>query len=784
MKTRRIRSLFASTAVLCVAAACSDSPTQQSAKKAEPTSGLEVRPTGPMNDHVPGEGLSVHSVGVVTNGNATNNVRIIWHSKAGVADYHVQLCADQNCSTSLSNNPNEAGTTLAGMTGHLYKDLTVSVPATLTTYYARVKGNGVNCPGGTQNSPECFNRFDVAGFTLGTANQSPSAVIEGPSQINEGSAATFDGGDSSDPDADALTYKWDLNDDGSIEGTSVTYSTPTYAQNGGPFVVRLTVSDGKETVSVTAQFMVLNVAPAVSMPATSTLNEGATYSASGSFSDVGGDGPWTASVNYGDGTVETLALNADKTFSLSHAYADDGTPTITVSVTDKDGGVGQGTVQLTVNNVAPTATLGAPSPVNEGSNIALSLTGATDASTVDATSLTYAFDCGTGSGYSATSSTNTASCPTNDNGSRTVKGKVLDKDGGSSEYTATVTINNVAPTATFNAPSPVNEGSNIALSLTGATDASSADAASLTFAFDCGTGSGYGAESSASTASCPTTDNGTRTVKGKVLDKDGGATEYTGTVTVQNVGPTVAAFTVPTNLFAKGQLVTVSSTFTDPGSGDTHTGAVQWDIGGAFVAAVPGVDQAAKSITASSSTLAAGVYTVTLRVTDDDGVSDDETGSGYIVVYDPNGGFVTGGGWIQANAGDCTHSLACETASGRASFGFVSKYLPGRTTPDGNTEFEFKAGNFRFKSTSYEWLVVAGARAQYKGDGTVNGGGAYGFLLTAIDGAVAGGGAADRFRIKVWEKSTGIVVYDNQRGAADDSDATTALGGGSIVIHK
>jgi hypothetical protein len=784
MKTRRIRSLLASTAVLCLAAACSDSPTQEATNKTEPTTGFEVQPTGPMNDHVPGEGIAVHSVAVTTNANATNNVRIVWHSKAGVTNYHVQICADANCTSTIYNNPSEAGTALAGMSGHLYKDLTVAVPATLTTYFARVKANGVNCPAGTQNSPECFNRFDAASFTLGTANQPPSAVIEGPTQINEGSAATFDGGDSSDPDADALTYKWDLNDDGSVEGTGVTYTTPTYAQNGGPFVVRLTVSDGTETTSITAQFMVVNVAPAVSMPATSTLNEGAAYSASGSFSDVAGDVPWTASVNYGDGTVETLALNADKTFSLSHTYADNGTPTITVSVTDKDGGVGQGTVQLTVNNMAPTATFNAPSPVNEGSNISLSLTGATDPSTVDAASLTYAFDCGTGSGYGAASSTSTASCPTNDNGSRTVKGKVLDKDGGASEYTATVTINNVAPTATFGAPSPVNEGSNIALSLTGATDASSADAASLTFAFDCGTGSGYGAATSTSTASCPTTDNGTRSVKGKVLDKDGGSTEYTATVTIQNVGPTVAAFTVPSNVFAKGSLVTVASTFTDPGSGDTHTGYVQWDIGGAFVAAVPGVDQAAKSVTASSSTLAAGVYTVTLRVTDDDGASDDETGSGYIVVYDPSAGYVTGGGFIQSNAGDCTHSVACESASGRASFGFVSKYLPGRTTPDGNTEFEFKAGNFRFKSTVYEWLVVAGARAQYKGEGTVNGGGTYGFLLTAIDGAVAGGGAADRFRIKVWEKATGTVVYDNQRGATDDSDASTALGGGSIVIHK
>jgi hypothetical protein len=93
-----------------------------------------------------------------------------------------------------------------------------------------------------------------------------------------------------------------------------------------------------------------------------------------------------------------------------------------------------------------------------------------------------------------------------------------------------------------------------------------------------------------------------------------------------------------------------------------------------------------------------------------------------------------------------------------------------------------------FSSTSYQWLVVAGARAQYKGEGTVNGQGRYRFLLTAIDGQVNGGGGDDRFRIKVWAVSgdgtDGGVVYDNQMGADEDSDASTVLGGGSIVIHK
>jgi hypothetical protein len=146
------------------------------------------------------------------------------------------------------------------------------------------------------------------------------------------------------------------------------------------------------------------------------------------------------------------------------------------------------------------------------------------------------------------------------------------------------------------------------------------------------------------------------------------------------------------------------------------------------------------------------------------------------VVYDPNGGFVTGGGWINSLPGYYRTNLL---AQGKANFGFVSKYQPGRTTPTGNTEFQFHAGDLNFKSTSYEWLVVAGSKAIYKGEGTIAGkAGVYGFLLSAIDGS------PDKFRIKIWEKESENVVYDTlPEGAADDADPSTTLGGGSIVVH-
>lgn len=154
------------------------------------------------------------------------------------------------------------------------------------------------------------------------------------------------------------------------------------------------------------------------------------------------------------------------------------------------------------------------------------------------------------------------------------------------------------------------------------------------------------------------------------------------------------------------------------------------------------------------------------------------------VVYDPTGGFVTGGGWITSPTGACRLTTVCGTATGKATFGFVSRYQKGAKVPTGNTEFQFQAAGLNFKAASYDWLVVAGSKAQYKGTGTINGQGNYGFLLTATDGGNKG---ADMFRIKIWDKNNGdTVVYDNAMGSSEDIEGANpqVIGGGSIVVHS
>ena len=114
--------------------------------------------------------------------------------------------------------------------------------------------------------------------------------------------------------------------------------------------------------------------------------------------------------------------------------------------------------------------------------------------------------------------------------------------------------------------------------------------------------------------------------------------------------------------------------------------------------------------------------------------------------------------------------------SGKASFGFVSKYKKGKNVPDGSTNFVFQAGDLHFHSSSYDLLVVTGSDyAMFKGTGTINDSGEYKFRIWAGDG---GKGGEDTFRIKIWEEDEyGIedVVYDNGMDQAIDS--------GSIIIH-
>ena len=355
----------------------------------------------------------------------------------------------------------------------------------------------------------------------------------------------------------------------------------------------------------------------------------------------------------------------------------------------------------------------------------------------------------------------------------------------------TVTINQAAGQADPTGASPINFTVVFSETVTGfATgDVTLSGTAGATTGTVTGSGTTYNLAVSGMTG------DGTVTASigaGKANDGAGngntGSTSTDNTVTYETSGPITSNVVVnPTPLNTAG---TLTANVSDVTTGGSNIASAQYSIDGGSWLPMTAQDGAFDSPTENvRATLPAsattGVFEICVNGTDAAG-NTGNTECALYAVYDPQGGFVTGGGWFNSPVNACRLASCAADGStvGKAGFGFVSKYQKGATVPVGNTEFQFRAGDLNFNSSSYQWLVVAGARAQYKGTGTINGAGNYGFLVTAIDGQITGGGGADRFRIKIWDKDNGdTVVYDNEMGADDTSPSATIILGGSILIH-
>jgi PKD repeat protein len=447
---------------------------------------------------------------------------------------------------------------------------------------------------------------------------------------------------------------------------------------------------------------------------------------------------------------------------------------IGLQVTNGQGRVATDTAMWNVNNVNPVVNAGQDQTINEGdtANFGASFSDVQPDMDASAAQINY----GDGTIENVVANPNGAISGSHsyaNSGTYTVTITVTDKDGGIGSDTSTVTVSSVPPIAEAGGPYTVDEGTSITIDATGSYDPSGS---ALTYAWDWN-GDGIYEVPGFSLIRTPRDGPRTRTIGLQVTNGQGRVANDTAMLTINNVAPIIDSLSAEPYLAQVGTAITGTGTFHDPGTLDTFVAEWNWDD----VTNTINLPNGSTSTTDSHTYTTPGVYSTSLQVTDKDGGSDIENMSQYIVVYDPDGGFVTGGGWINSPA---EAYVANPTLVGRANFGFVSKYLRGATVPTGETEFQFKVADLNFHSTNYDWLVVAGARAQYKGSGTINGAGDYMFMLTAIDGQINGGGGADKFRIKIWEKATGTIVYDNQNGVTDDSNPSTAIAGGSIVIHK
>jgi hypothetical protein len=436
---------------------------------------------------------------------------------------------------------------------------------------------------------------NVASINVTIHNVAPTVNLTGETTVDEGSSHTYaftvtDPGD--DTFVVSATYpKCGLHGEYVAGSLSVTSSGGSFGcrfpdgPNTTDVAIKVADSDGASTTDSEKVVVVTveNVPPAVTAPADQSSNEGEGHSFTlGSFTDPGAD-TWTVDVDWGDGSPHSApALGSQGTIpATNHTYVDNGAYVVTVKVTDSDNDFDAESFNVTVSNVPPTVTLSGPLTANEGDSKNYTYTwtdpGAADTFPAAGNSVSCGIN-GSSSAevFDASAKTGSFTCTWSDDsgaGTAAVSATVTDNDGGVGTNTKQVDVENVAPTASFANTGPVDEGSSFTLKMENGDDVSSVDkAAKFTFAFDCGDGSGYSAFSSAAalsaSTSCSTNDNGTRSVKAKIKDKDGGVREYTASVTVNNVPPTVTFTSGPTTA-NEGETKSYSYSWSDPGSADT-----------------------------------------------------------------------------------------------------------------------------------------------------------------------------------------------------------------------
>ena len=525
--------------------------------------------------------------------------------------------------------------------------------------------------------------------------------------VDEGETLTLDLGET---DPASATIDWgDGTDDQGPDPLTHVYAdngvytvTVTFDDNGRP--TDETLDQGDPAVE-TFDVVVNNVAPTLVVSEDREVDEGELLEITdiGTFTDPGFDNPENVggeveetffyTIDWGDGTTTEFGAPTIDTpgspgvptagsFDGSHVYADNGVYTVTVTVTDDDGGSTSETFNVTVNNVAPTLVASEDQEVDEGELLEITDIGSfTDpgfdnpdnvGGEVEETFF-YTIDWGDGTttefGSPTIDTPGEPGVPTAgsfdgshvyaDNGVYTVTVTVTDDDGGSTSETFDVTVNNVAPTLVVSEDQEVDEGELLEITDIGSfTDPGFDNPENVggeveeTFFYTIDWGDGTTTEFGSPTIDTPGSpgvptagsfdgshvyaDNGVYTVTVTVIDDDGGSTSETFNVTVNNVAPTLV---VSEDQEVEAETVLELpdiGTFTDPGFDnplnvggeveETFIYTIDWGDGTTTEFGVPAIDTTgsagvltAGSFDGSHVYTTPGVYTVTVTLSDDDG---------------------------------------------------------------------------------------------------------------------------------------------------------------------
>jgi PKD repeat protein len=440
-------------------------------------------------------------------------------------------------------------------------------------------------------------------------------VNAGPDRlINEGDSVAFNGVATDRGIFDTLSYAWDLDYNGVAFTPDVFGPTASRVYVDGPAAkvaaLRVWDNDGGETID-TVNVTVGNVGPTIlGVTNDGPVGEGSPLTLAVSATDVGSDTLTFAFDWNNDGVLDAVNQPA----RVSHIWYDQGNYPVGISAYDGDGGQAYITTTVSAYNVAPTAVGGPAIARLEGSPIQFDGSASSDPGIFDP--LTYLWDFGDGSPVTDGISVTHVYV---DNNVYTTTLSVTDNSGAGSTDTVSVAILNANPIADAGSDREVDEG--LLVSLVGtASDPGAADALSLAWDFDFDGVNFTEDATGSSSVDVPYPDGPANyLVAFRVRDDDypyptGGGGDIGEAldvfqVTVINLDPEAEAG--GPYIADEGQQLTLSGLGRDvPADALTY----QWDLD------YDGVyDISSQSVITSWTT--AGVYTVTLRVSDDDGGS-------------------------------------------------------------------------------------------------------------------------------------------------------------------
>lgn len=275
-------------------------------------------------------------------------------------------------------------------------------------------------------------RTDSVEETIEVLNVDPVAYVAGDTTAFEGSDVTLIGSETDVGVEDTHTFLW------TVDGTETTGESLTvHCVDEELITATLEVEDDDfGTDTMTHEIQCLNAKPIiVSLTTDSSIDEEEILTLTASATDAGvNDLPFSYLINWGDSDT-TTGSTTDGLISETHQYMDDGTYSVTLTVTDNDDlDSDEETTEVIVNNLAPwDLTIEVEdSPAYVGETICF-YGSATD---VDADTITYDWNFG-----DENSDSDSYVCHSySERGIYTITMTASDEDGGVNLITTTVEI--------------------------------------------------------------------------------------------------------------------------------------------------------------------------------------------------------------------------------------------------------------------------------------------------------------------------------------------------------